>query len=174
MKRRKKFNLNKVPKSVWTAAAACALALVFLLVSFEVAENREGKFIPPEFEPAAQSGRPEVPAELGWGEIWQQGMEFKAAVCGVFIVENNEADIYFANLEGKAWLKLRVLDEAGNMLGETGLIRPGEYVRSVSLNAAPENGAPITLKIMAYEPETYYSLGSVLLSTTAITGGGNE
>ena len=69
-------------------------------------------------------------------------------------------------------IKLRVLDAQGDTLGETGLIRPGEYVQSVALDALPEDGDAVTLKLMAYEPETYYSGGSVSLKTTVMMGGG--
>ncbi len=64
------------------------------------------------------------------------------------------------------WLKLRVLNAKGNILGETGLVKPGEYVHSVSLDIVPEAGAAITLKLMAYEPDTYQSAGAVGLNTT--------
>ena len=63
------------------------------------------------------------------------------------------------------WLKVRVLDEKGNTLGETGLIKPGEYVQSVTLDTVPKTGKPIVLKIMAYQPDTYYSEGAVSLNT---------
>lgn len=61
---------------------------------------------------------------------------------------------------------MRILDEAGNILGESGLLRPGEYVRAVRLEKIPKQPTPVSLKIMAYEPETYYSAGSAVLKTT--------
>ena len=64
------------------------------------------------------------------------------------------------------WLKVRILDVGGNILGETGLVRPGEYVQTVALTTIPKPGTPITLKIMAYEPDTYYSMGAGTLNTT--------
>ena len=63
-----------------------------------------------------------------------------------------------------------MLDANGNTLGETGLIRPGEYVQSVVFETIPEVGDSIGLKLMAYEPETYYSAGSATLNTT-VKGG---
>lgn len=64
------------------------------------------------------------------------------------------------------WLKLRVLDQDGNTLGETGLLRPGEYVRWVELENLPPAGSTVTLKLMAYEPDTYHSGGAASLQTT--------
>ena len=61
--------------------------------------------------------------------------------------------------------RIPLLDEKGNILGETGLIRPGEYVRTLTLNGEVKPGTPVTLKIMAYEPETYHSAGAAALNT---------
>lgn len=94
-------------------------------------------------------------------------MSFFAHVCGRVIIENGKADLYFTNDEGnKVWLKLRITGADDDILAETGLLKPEEYVKSVFFDTVPENGTAIKLKIMAYEPETYYSAGSVSLNTT--------
>ena len=81
-------------------------------------------------------------------------------------VEGNRADIWLTNPESNTiWLKLRILDEDGEILGETGLIRPSEYVQSVTFDTVPAPGATISMKVMAYEPETYHSGGAVTLNT---------
>ncbi len=81
-------------------------------------------------------------------------------------MKNGAADVWLTNPSGSAvWLKVRILDENDNILGESGLIRAGEYVRSVQLTAVPSATANISLKIMAYEPDTYYSAGSARLNT---------
>ena len=88
------------------------------------------------------------------------------------IEKDDAADVYFTNSEKfDVWLKLRVLTADGTLLGETGLIRPGEYVKSVSLTSEVEDGTAIKLKIMAYEPDTYYSAGSITLNTILRKGG---
>ena len=93
-------------------------------------------------------------------------MAFKCSICGNVIASGGAADVYFTNSsEQEVWLKLRVLDEDGNIIGETGLIKPGEYVKSVSIDKDISDGSTIKLKIMAYEPETYYSAGAVTLNT---------
>ena len=61
--------------------------------------------------------------------------------------------------------------QSGELLGETGLIRPGEYVQSVTFDTVPASGATISMKVMAYEPETYHSAGAVTLNTTIQSGG---
>ena len=82
-------------------------------------------------------------------------------------MDSNKATVYFTNAEGNnVYLKLRVLDENDNILGETGLLKPGEYVKDVELIRALSAGTGIRLKIMRYAPDTYLSEGSVVLNTT--------
>ena len=150
------------------AAVLCVLSLavmVFALTRQEEIPTEMGEFTPPPFESAAVVGSPAVPDGLGWQELVAR--VYKVGICGKFIPKGNSADIWLTNPEGNTvWLKVRVLDEKGNTLGETGLVRPGEYVQSVALDTVPKAGTPIVLKIMAYQPDTYYSEGAVSLNTT--------
>ena len=68
--------------------------------------------------------------------------------------------------ENDAWLKLRITDEAGAILAESGLIKPNEYLQKVQFTRTLEAGEKISVKIMGYEPDTYLSAGAVALSTT--------
>lgn len=124
-----------------------------------------GEFTPPPFESSAVVGSPTVPDNLGWQEL--DAKVYQVGICGRFLPKGTTADIWLTNPESNTvWLKVRVLDEKGNTLGETGLLRPGEYVQSVELDTIPKTGTPIVLKIMAYQPDTYYSEGAVSLNTT--------
>lgn len=148
---------------------ASVICLVSVMVMITVLANpKTGEpqpFTPPPFEEAAVSGVPTVPEGLGWGEL--DAKVFKASVCGVIRVEDGRADVWLTNPESNTvWLKLRILDKDGNILGETGIIRPGEYVKSIVFNAVPASGDAIFLKLMAYEPNTYHSAGAVTLNTT--------
>lgn len=148
----------------------CLAAVTGMIIALVTGGNhiKQAEFTPPPFDAAAQTGVPVVPDSLGFGEI--DAKAYKFSVCGAVQLKNGQADIYFTNPEGNTvWLKLRVLDESGNALGETGLIRPGEYVKSVTIDASTVNDAAIRLKVMAYEPDTYYSAGSVTLKTTIKT-----
>lgn len=149
----------------------CAISLVVMIAAlvFSNGEPEPVAFTPPTFDENAVQGTPVVPENLGWSEVDAQ--VYKASICGVVTVEDGKADVWFTNPESNTvWLKLRVLDVNGNTLGETGLIRPGEYVQSLIFETVPEAGDPIGLKLMAYEPDTYYSAGSATLNTI-IAGG---
>jgi len=146
------------------AAVLCAVSLavmVFALTRQEV-QTEMGEFTPPPFDSAAVVGTPEVPDGLGYSEL--DCKVYKVSLCGKL---GADGQIWLTNPESnEVWLKVRVLDAKGNILGETGLVRPGEYVQTVALTTIPKSGTPITLKIMAYEPETYYSAGAASLNTT--------
>ena len=106
-----------------------------------------------------------MPEDLGWEEL--DAESYKFSVCGVFALNNGKVDVWLTNpADNDVWLKLRVIDEGGSILGQTGLLYPGEYVRSVTLDTVPEAGEAVILKVMAYEPDTYYSAGVVSLNTT--------
>lgn len=125
-------------------------------------------FVPPEFDLNAVAGTPTVPENLGWYEVYKTGMSFKASVCGEIKIKDKTAKIYFTSpQENTLWLKLRILNEKGEVLGETALIKPGEYVPEITFETLPKNGKKIILKLMSYQPETYYSGGSASLTTVA-------
>lgn len=123
----------------------------------------EVTFVPPPFEQAAQPGVPAVPEGLGYQELDVQG--FRVCLCGAVRIRDEAAEVWLTNpQDNPVWLKLRILDEDGNILGQTGILRPGEYVRQVALPGV-KPGTPVTVKVMAYEPETYHSAGAFVFHT---------
>ena len=153
-----------------TAVMACVISLIIMfavlyLYDGESTETKTTDFTPPPFDTAAVRGTPEVSEELGWSEI--DAKVYRASVCSVVIAAGGKADVWLTNPEdNEVWLKLRLTGSDGQVLGETGIIRPGEYVQSVKLNTEAESGEAVSMKLMGYEPETYYSAGSVTLNTS--------
>ena len=146
------------------AAVLCVLSLAVMVFALtrQNTQTVMGEFTPPPFDGGAVVGSPAVPDGLGYSELDCQ--VYKVSLCGKL---NADGDIWLTNPESnEVWLKVRILDAKGNILGETGLVRPGEYVQTVALTTIPKSGTPITLKIMAYEPDTYYSAGAASLNTT--------
>ena len=165
MKKTKERN-TALPLGV--AGAVCLISVIVLIVVLCLSgkEPVTGQFEPPAFETAAVQGTPKVPDGFGYSECFQEGMGFRFSVCGKVMTEEQKALVYLTNPEGNgAWLKIRIFDVDGNLLGESGLLKAGEYVRAVPLSWNFSAGTPIKLKVMAYEPETYYSAGSVTLNT---------
>ncbi|MDO5558344.1 MAG: hypothetical protein Q4F95_01965 [Oscillospiraceae bacterium] len=151
-----------------TMCVVCVLSVIgmILTLTFGGKKQKTPEFTPPPFEVSAQNGIPDV-RDNSWTKIYQDGMSFTAYICGRVNVNDMCADLYFTNIaENTVWLKLRISDGKDNILSETGLIRPGEYVKSVRFIHVPSAGSDIKLKIMAYEADTYYSAGAVSLNTT--------
>ncbi|MFR3485058.1 MAG: hypothetical protein ACLTXL_17070 [Clostridia bacterium] len=143
-------------------AGLCVLAVTVMMIAL-LSGGRQESFSPPPFDAAAQTGAPEVPENAGYGEMDAKAFRFSAA--GELEVQDGKTDVWLTNPAGNTvWLKVRILDENGDILGESGLIRPGE--RAVGeLNSVPQQ-TTARMKIMAYEPETYYSASSAVLNTT--------
>lgn len=159
--------VNKRSTAVPILGAVLAVLVIAMVLALCLPSRKTAEFTPPPFEQNAVSGTPEVPEELGYSSPYKEGMTYRFSVCGNVTEENGSAIVYLTNpAENQVWLKVRILDAGGDMLGESGLIKPGEYVKSVALNTLPEVGTKISLKIMGYEPETYRSAGSVTLNTT--------
>lgn len=158
---------QKQNKQVTILSAVFAIVLVVMIVALSSPrEAAIGEFVPPAFDENAVIGTPEVPDGLGYSAPWQEGMAYRFAVCGNVTIEGKQALVYFTNpAENDTWTKLRIYDESGNVLGETGLIKPGEYVQYVALEKSLPVGTAIKLKIMGYEPDTYTSAGAVVLNT---------
>ena len=63
------------------------------------------------------------------------------------------------------WVKIRVLNSDKEIIGETGLIKPGQYLESVTLTQKVKTNDQIIYKIMGYEKDEYISAGSISLNT---------
>ena len=106
---------------------------------------------------------------IRYGRLDAKAFRFSAA--GELIVRDGSIDVWLTDpAENQVWMKVRILDEQGGVLGESGLIRPGQYVRAVKLDTVPRETTAVTLKVMAYEPETYYSAGAASLRTVLQIG----
>lgn len=171
---KKKQQPKKPDKRIPILGAVFAVALIIMISALAIPKEADrGEFIPPAFESAAVTGTPKVPEGLGYSAPFQEGMAYRFAVCGNVLMDGKQAQVYFTNpAENETWTKLRVCDENGSVLGETGLLKPGEYIRYVELEKELAPGAPIKLKIMGYEPDTYLSAGSVVLNT--LIGGASQ
>lgn len=148
-----------VNKSMWVWLVVSALSLLVLVITLCATKNtQQTTFIPPEFDANAQPGVPVLP------ESWPYGTaklgEYELALATNILLKEKNAYIYFANLASNdVWMKLRILDSTGKQIGESGLIKPNEYLEKVSLQILPDE-EEVTIKVMCYEPGTYHSKGS--------------
>lgn len=153
---------------VYILGVLAVAAFIVMMIALSVTkEPPRGEFVPPAFESMALQGVPDVPAELAYSSPHRDGMAYRFSVCANVTLDGSKATVYFTNAEeNHVYLKLRVLDENDKILGETGLLKPGEYVKDVQLLRELPSGTEIRLKIMGYVPDTYLSAGAVVLHTT--------
>ena len=157
--------MTKLQKMILIGMAVLMAGL--LIVAGVVFATREdpkpivGAFVPPEFDPAAQLGMPVgLDASRAYNALELADVA-KVSMCANVNVENNAAQVYFtSHKENLGWMKIKILDEKGILLGESGLVRPGEYIESVTLFQTPKKSGLVTAKLLIYEPDTYLSLGS--------------
>lgn len=142
------------------ASLACAVLLSMLLL--RVTAPKEvvvGKFTPPEFDAVAVKGVPQVTHPERYGTL-HLTEEISVALYSRPVVQDGRAQVFFTSpATNTVWIRLRITDSKGNVLGETGLLRPGEYVEYIDLTETPKKSATVA-RILTYEPETYYSMGS--------------
>ena len=167
MSKKQKQSHKLSDKPLYILSVSAVAAFIVMLIALSVTKERSrGEFVPPVFESTAQQGVPEVPEELGYTSPYQEGMAYRFSVCANVTMDGDLATVYFTNPEeNTVYLKLRVLNGDGEILGETGLLKPGEYVSDVVLCNNLALSTEVRLKIMSYEPGTYMSAGSVVLKT---------
>ena len=148
------------------AVVAVLLAVALVVVVLVAASNRhrQGTFTPPPFEETAVVGTPTVSDESLRYSYAKITDEMAVGLCTTCERVEDDLLIYFTSLEhNTAWVRVKVYDEKGKLRGESGLLRPGEYVERIPLTSSPR-GKTLKIKVLSYEPDTYYSLGSAELT----------
>ena len=127
----------------------------------------QGTFVPPEFDAGAVSGSPEVTDQaMLYTELDVAG-NYRVSLCGSPVMEQGRLHLLFTSpADNSVWLKLRIMDQDGQVLGESGLVRPGAYLPYVLLEQIPGQGENLTVKVISYQPDTYLSMGSANIKVT--------
>ena len=85
----------------------------------------------------------------------------------VLVNSRKEALINLCSIsDNTVYIKMRLLNSNGEIVAESGLIKPGEYIEKIELKKIFNEKDKFTLKIMAYDPKTYYSMSAVKLSVS--------
>ena len=154
--------MDKGQKVTVIILAAClAILLIVLLTVFLTRDDASGEFTPPPFEANAKTEFDEQPPQESQYVPLAVTEEFTVALCANAYVKDGKAEIFYTSLKtNTAWTRIKLFDEEGNLLGECGILKPGEHVQAISLSSIPKQDTKIKIKIYIYEPETYYSEGS--------------
>ena len=150
--------------AIFGGLLVAALTVLAVLLATRSPETVISEFQAPPFEESALVGVPEeVLARADFHTIDVKG-NYTFAICGAPEYKDGRLIPYFASHgENKVWLLIKVYDADGSELGRSGLIRPGECVKAIALKAAPSGNA-VRVKILSYEPDTYFSRGSAAVN----------
>ena len=111
---------QETPRAVYLLGAACAVALIVLVVvAIAPWQKQAGDFTPPPFEENAVAGTPTVDESLGWSELAvREGYNIK--LCGVLQADQDGMlPVWlYSDAGNTVWVKLRILDAEGNRIGE--------------------------------------------------------
>ena len=144
------------------AAALVAVSIAASVASRQEPERVVGDFVPPAFADAVLGApAPHEVEGLPYGTLTLSEEISVSMVSQLTADEFGAVDVWFTAPDtNRGWVNLRLQDEEGNLLGETGIVRPGEYVQSIRLGSVPKSSGIILARILTYEPDTYYSMGS--------------
>ena len=121
----------------------------------------------PDFDTAAVSGAPEVEERYGYSTI-RVDEEYRVMLCGVPANDGQNVEFYLTNpADNGVWFRAEVLHGDGGVIGSTGVLRQGEYLPAITLTEPlTERETAVTLRIVAYDPDTWQSRGNVNLNLT--------
>lgn len=153
--------MDKKEKIIITVTAALlAVALIVTAIVFFV-QKKKNDFTPPPFDKGAISGKPAVDNdEFQYRTVTvSENLSFSLCMCPLY--EAGMADIFLTNDgSSNAYIRIVLFDTEGNLIGESGLVRPGEYIESVSLSISYEKDTAVKAKILTYDRKNYYSMGT--------------
>lgn len=124
-------------------------------------------FTRPDFDETAVAGAPQVEERYGYSAL-RVADDYTVKLCGVPANDGQTVEFYLTNpADNGVWFRAEVHSQAGDILGSTGVLRPGEHLPSITLSQPlTEQETPITIRVVAYEPDTWQSRGNVNLNLT--------
>ena len=155
--------MSKTEIRILTVIFAAVLCLA--TVTFHVSQKTQtatGRFRVPARETEMIQGNPQQIEEKLHYQTVDLAEGFKIALCGRPQIGNDrELVLYLTSMkENDVWIRAVVYNEQKQQLGSTGVLYPGEWVENIPLDTPVENGQTVIIKIISYQPETYYSKGS--------------
>ena len=140
------------------------IILICIIIMLFINITNKQTFHKPQFETNAIN---EIPKELNYEEsIVEISEGYSLYIDGIPTIKNNELILNLISLkENSVWIKIRVLNEKEQIIAESGLLKPGEYLKSIKLNRKASKKDNITYMIIGYEIDSYLSAGTISLNT---------
>jgi len=140
------------------------LILIIIIILLSINIKNKSTFVKPEFDSSVLT---EIPESIDYKDSTLNISEnYDVYINGLPKVEDDNLIIDFISLkENNVWIKIRVLDETEKVIAESGLVKPGEYLRSINLSKQKQKNDKIIYMIIGYEIDTYLSAGTIKLNT---------
>ena len=146
-------------------AGTLAAALIFMLVLLFANRSQVASFTPPPFETNLAEAIPDDLSEKNGYREFDISGKFTVSLCGLIEVKAGRAMVYFSSDPGNTvWTRIVLLDGQGRKLGESGILLPGQVIEDIALCELPIGPMDVVIKVLSYEPDTYYSHGSANIS----------
>ena len=141
---------------IWSVVLLISVAaFIYLLGEY----NNKKTFVKPSFDENAVEGTPTVSEEMSYESLDAEGL-YSVSLCGKPIIEDNKLKIYLTSSEdNNIYIKARVY-KIDKVIGESGLIKPNEYIENIGVKNV-KKGDTLTVKIMGYDKDNYYSAGVI-------------
>ncbi len=139
----------------------CSAAIVSCKI---VSDHKASLYSPPPFEVNVTNGTPSPNEKFSYGKFKTKN-DFSVGLCAIPKYEKSRVEGYFTNpSENKVWLMFEILDADGKTeLGKSGIIKPGEYVKSIYAPSLKTNET-YTFRVLAFTPNVYTSEGQIDLT----------
>lgn len=122
----------------------------------------------PDFEAQAVKGVPTVDAEKFGYTPLDVAEGYRVLLCALPANDGKTVELNFTNLaDNTVWLRAEVRTKQGELLGSTGVLKQGEYLPALTLDAPlTQRETPVSVRIIAYEPNKWTSRSNVNLDLT--------
>ena len=144
---------------------SCLLLIMMLIITLlSINIKKKSTFVKPEFDSNVLT---ESPKNIDYKDsIITVSEGYNLYINGLPIIDNHNLIVNLISLpENNVWIKIRVLDEFENIVGESGIVKPGEYLKQIKLDNKIKSNDKITYMIIGYEIDTYLSAGTIQLNT---------
>ena len=139
------------------------LFMIVLIVFFSNSIAEKKTFIKPDFEGNVVEGIPDIDDFNKKVVPVKDGYNFY--VNPIPVIKDGKLLVNFTSIESnEILLKLRIKDYNGNIVGETGILKAGQYVKYINVDGISK-GKEISYVVMGYEKDSYLSAGTVVLKT---------
>ena len=138
-----------------------AIAVILLLLSINYYKDKSS-YTKPDFDSKAITGVPSLTEEDDYKELSPEGL-YNIYLSSTPNLISNKLYLYFTNDESNnVYLKVKIYKE-NKLVGESGLVKPGEYIKYINVKNITKNDE-IIIKVLSYNKDSYYSEGTLELN----------